>query len=280
MLERLMEGDTDARAIAELAQRSAKSKIPELVKVLAGHRMRDHHRTLIRLSFEHLAFLETQIAAIDGAIADLLDESGLRRANDLLMSLPGVKETAAAAILAETGSDMSIFPTAGHLSSWAGLAPGNNVSGGQAKPAAVSRGNRWMRSAMIECAWGAAKAKDSPFKEQFQRLAVKGRKKALVAVAHGMVILVHKILATGEAWRAAHPNVADERKRERLIRHYVRRLGRLGVAVCSARPEPERTHRTSSGTTIKPRNTRKCQTNPTLALPKVGPLKERHAPYD
>jgi transposase len=179
MLEKLLAGETDMRVVAELAQRRAKQKIPELLKVLEGHRMRDHHRRLIRFSFEHLAFLETQIARIDGAIADLLDESGLRKANDLLMSLPGVQETAAAAILAETGSDMSVFPTAGHLSSWAGVAPGNKVSGGTAKPAAVSRGNRWMRSAMVECAWAAAKAKDSPVKEQFERLAVKGGRRRL-----------------------------------------------------------------------------------------------------
>ena len=275
MLEKLLAGETDMRVVAELAQRRAKQKIPELLKVLEGHRMRDHHRRLIRFSFEHLAFLETQIARIDGAIADLLDESGLRKANDLLMSLPGVQETAAAAILAETGSDMSVFPTAGHLSSWAGVAPGNKVSGGTAKPAAVSRGNRWMRSAMVECAWAAAKAKDSPVKEQFERLAVKGRKKALVAVAHSMVILVHRILSTGQPWQPANPKVLDERKRQRLIRHHVRRLGKLGVAVCSARPEPGRTNRHSSGTITEPRNTKSVETNPSPPLPRIALFRQK-----
>ena len=278
MLEKLLDGETDVRVISGLAQRSAKRKIPELLKVLEGHRMRDHHRRLIRLSVEHLGFLETQIAAIDGAIAALLDESGLRKANDLLMSLPGIQETAAAAILAETGSDMSVFPTPGHLSSWAGVAPGNNVSGGKAKPAAVSRGNRWMRTAMVECAWGAAKAKDSPVKEQFERLSVKGRKKALVAAAHSMVVLIHRILTTGEPWQPGNLKALDERKRQRLIRHYIRRLGKLGVAVCSVRPAPERTYRKSSGTRIEPRNTKSVESNPKPALPKIGLLRGNHPP--
>ena len=278
MLEKLLEGETDVRAIAELAQRSAKRKIPELLKVLEGHRMRDHHRRLIRLSFEHLAFLETQIAAIDGAIAGLLEESGLSRANDLLMSLPGVKETSAAAILAETGSDMSVFPTAGHLSSWAGVAPGNNVSGGTAKPSGISRGNRWMRTALVECAWGAAKAKDSPMKEQFARLSVKGRKKALVAVAHSLAILIYKVLATGEPWQPGNTRALEERKRQRLIRHYVRRLGKLGVAVCSVRPAPERTYRKSTGTRVEARNGKSVETNPSPALPRIGVLRQKHAP--
>ena len=159
------------------------AKFPELIRILEGHRLRDHHRRLIRFSLEHLAFLESQVAAIDAEIGALIEESGLRPAYELLTSVPGVQHIAAAAILAETGADMNVSPTPGQLSSWAGVASGNKISGGKADPASVSRGNRWLRSTLVECAWGGSKLKDSPTKAQFSRLAAKGRKKALIAGA-------------------------------------------------------------------------------------------------
>ena len=273
MLEKLLAGEADVVAIAGLAQRKAKQKIPELIRVLAGHRLRDHHRRLIRFSFEHLAFLENQIACIDDEIAALIEAGSLGKAYQLLGSLPGVQGIAAAAILAETGADMQVFPTAAHLSSWAGLAPGNKISGGTAKPAGVSRGNRWLRTCVVECAWAASKTKDSPMKEQFARLAVKGRKKALIAVAHSLLVLVWHILSTGQPWQQPGSQPVNETKRQRLIRHYVRRLGKLGVEVCSLRPAPDRFYCSRAGTRVEVKNTKNDETNPGPPLPKLGPLR-------
>jgi transposase len=252
MLEKLLKGETDVEAIAKLAQRRAKQKIPELIRALEGHRLRDHHRTLIRLSLEHLAFLEGQLAAIDNEIARIIEENALTKAYHLLISVPGVQQISAAAILAETGADMQVFPTAGHLSSWAGVAPGNKISGGKAKPTSVSRGNRWLRTTLVECAWAASKLKDSPSKEQFAKLANKGRKVGLIAIAHSLAVIIHRTLATGQLWQAGDRPM-DEAKRERLVRHYIRRLGKLGVQVYSLRPEPTRYARNSAGTVVDSR---------------------------
>ena len=272
MLEKLLAGEADVVAIAELAQRKAKQKIPELIRVLAGHRLRDHHRRLIRFSFEHLAFLENQIACIDEEIATIIRENSLDAPYQLLGSLPGVQGIAAAAILAETGADMQVFQTAAHLSSWAGLAPGNRISGGTAKPAGISRGNRWLRTTLVESAWGASRMKDGPLKEQFMRLAVKGRKKALVAVAHSLAVLVWHTLSSGQPWQRSDGQPVNEVKRQRLIRHYIRRLGKLGVEVCSLRPAPNRVYCSRAGTRVEVENTKNGETNPRPPLPKLGPL--------
>ena len=130
MLEKLLEGEIDPEAIAQLAQRKARARIAEIQQSLEGHRMRDHHRRLLRFSLEHLAFLEQQIQAIDGAVLALIEES-YQPALELLQSIPGVQGITAAALLAETGADMSVFPTEGNLSSWAGVCPGNRISAGK-----------------------------------------------------------------------------------------------------------------------------------------------------
>jgi len=247
MLEKLLEGEIDPEAIAQLAQRKARARIAEIQQSLEGHRMRDHHRRLLRFSLEHLAFLEQQIQAIDGAVLALIEES-YQPALELLQSIPGVQGITAAALLAETGADMSVFPTEGNLSSWAGVCPGNRISAGKNRSGAIPRGNKWARTTLVECAWAAAAKKDCHLKERFRRLCVKGRKTALIAVAHDLAVIVHQTLKTGTPYREPDQPAPDERKRQRLIRHYVRRLGKLGIAVSSLSPEPAKPYRSSAGT--------------------------------
>jgi transposase len=220
------------------------------------------------------AFLEGQLAAIDAEIARVIEENELTKAYHLLISVPGVQQISAAAILAETGADMQVFPTAGNLSSWAGVAPGNKISGGTAKRTSVSRGNRWLRTTLVECAWAASRLKDSPSKEQFAKLAAKGRKVALMAVAHSLAVIIHRTLATGQQWQPADRPM-DEAKRERLVRHYIRRLGKLGVQVYSLRPEPIRHIRNPAGTVIDSR-TKKAKNEPSPSSP-PGAAEERNS---
>lgn len=268
MLEKLLAGESDLEAIAGLAQRKARSKIPEIVQALEGHRLRDHHRRLIHYSLQHLAFLEQQIAEIDAEVLRLIEEAGYQPAFELMQSIPGVRPITAAAILAETGTDMNVFATPAHLSSWAGVCPGNRTSAGKNKSSHICRGNRWLRTTLVECAWAASVKKGSFLKDRYWKLAVKGRKKALIAVAHNLVILIWKTLATGVPYREpGEPNL-DERKRQRLIRHYVRRLGRLGVTVYSLRTEPGRYNRNSAGTITLAQN-QKMQNKPTIAQPEA-----------
>lgn len=264
MLEKLLSGEPDVVAIADLAQKSARGKIPLIIEALRGHRMSDHHRRLIQYSLEHLAFLEAQIGEIDAEVLRRVEAAGYQQAFELLQSVPGVQQIAAAAILAETGPDMQVFPTPGNLSSWAGVSPGNRISAGKNKNGHTCRGNRWFRTTLVECAWAASLKKGCFLKDRFWKLAPKGRKLALVAIAHTLAILVWKTLATRVPYREAEEEQMDERKRQRLIRHYARRLGRLGVNVSGLRPAPSRSYRTSTGTLVLSAN-RKPPNKPTGA---------------
>lgn len=233
ILEALLEGKASVEQMAELALRKARRKIPDLIRALEGHQLDDHHRMLIRLSLRHLAFLEQQIEEIDTEILARVQGPEFRQAFQLLQAIPGIQQTAAASILAEIGPSMEPFPSEAHLSSWAGVCPGNNCSGGKSKPAKIPRGNRWLRTILVECAWAASKKKDCFLKERYWRLAAGGKKRALVAIAHAILVLVYRSLSTGQVYQERAAPEVDPRKRQRLIRHHVRRLGRLGVAVSS-----------------------------------------------
>jgi transposase len=148
MLDALLEGQATPEQVAQLAQRKAKKKIPQIIAALEGHQMSAHHRQLIRYSLEHLQFLEDQILKLDNDIGAKIREAQLEPQWQLLQTVPAIRETSAAAILAETGGDMTTFPSVKHLSSWAGLCPGNNRSAGKNKSSRTTGGNPWLRSSL------------------------------------------------------------------------------------------------------------------------------------
>ena len=231
MLEALLDGKASASEIAQLAQRQAKRKIPELTAGVEGHRMSDHHRWMIRSSLKHLAFLEQALFELDEQILQHIQTTGMQPALQLLESLPGVQQDSAVSILAEVGPDMSPFPSSAHLSSWAGLCPGNRRSAGKDKGGRTTRGNLWLRATLTQCAWAAAAKKDCYLKGKFWRLAAEGKKRAIVAVAHTLLVLVYEVLSQTKPYQERQTPALDERHRKRLIRHHVRSLGRLGINV-------------------------------------------------
>lgn len=235
MLEALLEGKATAEQIAQFAKGSAKRKIPQIIAALEGHRMSDHHRQMIRYSLEHLRFLEEHIANLDEQIVTKIEALGYGSQWQLLQTVPGMKETSAASVLAEMGPDMSQFASEKHLSSWAGVCPGNNRSAGKNKGSRVTKGNRWLRATLTECAWGAAGKKNCFLKEKFWRLATKKQRKppATVAIAHTLLVLCYQVLKTGQAYQERGLPAMDEKQKNRLICHHVRRLGKLGVRVRS-----------------------------------------------
>jgi len=233
MLDALLKGEESPRKIAQHAQRRAKSKIPEIVKSLEGHQMSDHHRRMINHHLEHMKMLEEQIAKLDREIEEQIKKAGMEEQWEMIQSVPGVQQTSAAAILAEIGPDMTVFPDKGHISSWAGVCPGNNQSAGKSKGAQTRKGNKFVKAALTECAWGAARKKGCFLKDKYWKVKTKSKGKdgpAIVAVAHTLLILVYHVLASGVAYCERGLPI-DERQKERAINHHLRRLGKLGVDV-------------------------------------------------
>ena len=237
MLEALWKGQATPEEMAQFAKGRAKKKIPQITAALEGHQMSDHHRRMIRYSMDHMRFLEEQIEQLDQDIVTKIQEAGLEPQWRLVQSVPGVQETSAAAILAETGTDMTRFPSEKHLSSWGGICPGNNRSAGKNRSSHTTGGNRWLRGTLTECAWAAAAKKDCFLKDKFWRITTKsGGKKspAVIAIAHSLLILTYQVLSTGQAYhQEKQAPISDPRHKQRLIRHHIRRLGKLGVRVYS-----------------------------------------------
>jgi len=234
MLDALLDGKAHPAEIAQFAKRGARKKIPEIIQALEGHRMSDHHRQMIRYSLKHMLFLEEQIAEMDRDIPAKIQAAGLGPAWQLMQTVPGIQDRSAANILAETGADMQQFPSAKHLSSWAGVCPGNNRSADKNKSSHTTGGNPWLRSALTECAWAAAATKNCSLPDKFWRVASRsgGQKApALIAVAHLMLTLIYRVLETQQPFQDRKAPPLGEPQRQRMIRHHIRRLGKLGIAI-------------------------------------------------
>lgn len=231
MLEALLEGQAEPQAIAALAKRGAKKKIPQIIASLEQHQMREHHRAMIRFSLEHLRFLEEQLGDLDELVRKKIEEAGYQKQWELLQTIPGVQEPTAAVMLAEVGPDVTPFASEKKLSSWAGVCPGNNRSAGKNKSTSTTQGNPWLKAALTESAWAVSRKKDGHLREKFWRIAPKNRSKAVVAVAHDIVVLSYFVLQRGTPYEEKRGVSMSEEQRQRLIRHHVRRLGKLGIRV-------------------------------------------------
>jgi transposase len=228
MLDKLLEGEASVEEIADLAQKRARKKIPQIRASLEGHRMNALHRRLINLSLDHMAFLEEQIGTLDEEIVQHITAHGLDKPYQLLQTIPGVKEEGAASLLAEFGPDMKVFGNAKKCSSWAGVAPGNNESAGKRKRAPALRGNPWARSTLTEAAWSASRKKGSEFQDWYQQKKPKlGHKRAIVGVAHCLAETIFEVLSTGQPYTKAGANPMPDTKAASLIRHHTRRLKNL-----------------------------------------------------
>ena len=207
MLRALIAGERDPEQLAELARGRLRNKIPALAAALEG-RFAEHHAIMIGLALDHFEYLERSVVQLDERIDELMAEHSAAR--DRLDTIPGVGKRAAEVIIAEIGADMSVFPTAGHLASWARMCPGNNITGGKRKSGTTGGGNRWLRETLVECAWAASRQRDSYLAAQFWRLARRiGKKKAALAVGHSILVI---------AWHLLHDNSHLHRPRRRLVR--------------------------------------------------------------
>lgn len=195
MLGALIDGVRDPAELADLAKRRLRSKIPELTEALTG-RFADHHAFLARV---HLDLIDQHTAAIDGLTARIEEViEPFRGARDLIVTIPGISTLVADVIVAETGADMTRFPSAGHLSSWAGTCPGSNESAGRIKSTHTRPGNPYLKGALGIAAMSAARSTGTYYAAKYRRIAARrGPVKAIVAIEHAMLIAIWNMLTTG-----------------------------------------------------------------------------------
>ena len=229
MLEALVGGTTDPDVLAELARGKLRKKIPALREALVG-RFDAQHALIVSAILAHLDFLDEQIELLSGGIEEQL--APFAPAVELLSTIPGVKQRTAESVLAEIGTDMTRFPSAGHLASWAGQCPGNDRSAGKRRTGTTRNGSKWLDTALTEAALAAIRTKDVYLSAQYQRLrARRGHGRALGAVKHTILCTIWHMLTTGELYRELGPDHFTRRDPERTTRRLVAQLERLGHAV-------------------------------------------------
>lgn len=232
MLEALLAGEQEVAVLAEQARGRLRAKIPALKQALQGH-LQPQHRFLLRAILAHIDFLDAAIATTCAEIEHHLAPSQeVQEAIRLLQTLPGIHQTAAAAIVAEIGVDMSCFPSAKHLASWSGLCPGNKQSGGKRLREGITAGNPWLRGILGEVVWAISHTRDNYLVAHFRRLAKRrGVHKAAVALAHSVLVIIYHMLRDHKPYRDLGADYFDRIDTARLQRHHVRRLEQLGYTV-------------------------------------------------
>jgi transposase len=229
MLAALVGGERDPEVLAELARGRLRTKLPQLRQALRG-RFSDHHALLVGLSLAHLEHLEGAIAALDTEVDQVM--APFARARDQLDTITGVGKRAAETIIAEIGVDMAVFPTAGHLASWAGRCPGNNLTGGKRRSGRPTKGNRWLGEVLTECAWAAARSRDTYLAAQYWRLARRiGKKKAAMAVGHSILVIAWHLLANDCDYQDLGGDFFVRRDADRARQRAVAQLQALGYRV-------------------------------------------------
>jgi len=267
MLEGIAAGRTDAASMANLARGRMRSKIPELEKALTGI-VGPHHRFLLAKQLAHIDFLDEQVSDIGDEIARQIEampplsslpepDAGMESETELaatdetavplrwgeavalLDTMPGVNQRTAGVMLAEMGLDMSCFPTDKHLAAWAGLTPGNHQSGGKRYSGRTTKGNQALSSIMVQAAWSAVRTKGTFLKARCHRLAARrGKKRAIVTVAHSMLIGAWHMLTYRQPYQELGGDYFDQRKKETKISYHIRQFEKLMGGLVDVQMQP------------------------------------------
>jgi len=229
MLAALVAGRTDAAALAQLARGKLREKLPQLEKALRGQ-FAAHQRFLVAQQLAHIDGLDDIIERVSAEIAERVRP--FEREIAQVDTVTGIGRRTAEVLVAEVGTDLTRFPTHRHLTSWAGLCPGNNESAGKRHGGKTRKGSPWLRAALIEAAKAAGRSKKTYLGAQYRRIAARrGAKRAAVAVAHSILVIVYHILTKHEPYRDLGVTYFDERDRQAVERRLVKRLQALGYEV-------------------------------------------------
>jgi len=235
MLRALADGQTEPDRIVRLADRQLAAKQDELRRAVAG-RLTSAQRFVLGQLLDEYDRLDAAIARvterIDQEVTQADQDPFMGEAIGVLQTIPGVGPRAAEVIVSEIGTDMSRFPSAAHLASWAGMCPGNNESGGKRRSGKTRKGNRALRAALVQCAWAASRARATGVANRFRRLAARrGGKRAAVAIGHDLLVAVYYMLSRRESYQEVGGAVYDEQSMQKLRQHLIRRLEATGLTV-------------------------------------------------
>jgi transposase len=229
MVDALVAGTTDPMVLAELARGKLRTKLPALRRALQG-RFRRHHAFLVEQILAKIDFLDETLDRITAELDERLAPFAPMLAN--LDTIPGVNRTTAVSILAESGGDMTRFPTAGHLCSWAGMCPGHDESAGKRRSGKTRKANRYLRAALIQSALGASHTKGTALQARYHRVKRhRGHKKAIVAVGHQILEIAFYLMRDGKTYDELGADYFDRRHTDRTVRRHVRQLEALGFQV-------------------------------------------------
>lgn len=229
MLKAIIDNAGDPVTIAKLAKGKMKNKQKELEKALVGL-VGNHQKILLTAQLKHIEFMDQQIAELDQEVKERIcpfDEELV-----LLETIPGVGRRTAENIVAEIGVDMDRFPTDAHISSWAGMSPGNNESAGKRKSGKTTKGNKSLRATLVNSARSAARTKNTYLSAQYRRIAARrGGNRAAVAVGHTILVIAYHILKKREPYKELGADYFDQRKKDMVVNNAVKRLAALGYKV-------------------------------------------------
>jgi transposase len=236
MLHALVNGEIiEPEQIADLAKGRLRAKIPELVTALNG-RVTQHHRQMIQRSLQHVEFLEQAISELEADMEQLFTVHSQQL--QLLQTIPGVGFQTAKVLIAELGTDMSVFPFDAHISLWAGLSPGNNQSAGKKKSTRTTQGNAALKSGLMEAAWAAGRTRTYLGSKFWSITGRRGKNKAAVAVAHKILVITYHILKTGQPYKELGDDYLSKRKSVTQEEIMIKRLTRLGYSINKVQEEP------------------------------------------
>jgi transposase len=232
ILQALLAGEEDPQRLAELAKGRLRKKRDLLERALVG-KMRDHHRFLLTELLAHLDFIDEEITRLESRMEELLAElPRFQEVVDLLDTIPGVNRQLAIAIVAEIGVDMSRFPSDRHITAWAGVAPGNNETGGKRRSGKTRKGNKYLQRNLILAARGAARTKDTYLRARYYRLASRrGNNRAAMAVGRTILRIAYHLIQRNEPYRELGADYFDQQDKQQTTKRLVRRLQNLGYEV-------------------------------------------------